>query len=100
MAQNPLIIKALAHLNPKLVKEISKDAITKNIPNDTEILREGQYVKVIPIVLNGLIKIFTRHKERDLLLYYIRPNESCVMSFAASLKNSLVYLITIITNFV
>ncbi len=53
----------------------------------TEILREGQFVKVIPIVLNGLIRVYTRRKERDLLLYYIRPNESCIMSFAASLKN-------------
>jgi len=81
------ITKVLSHLNPDLVEEITKEAITKNIPGETEILREGQFVKVIPIVLNGLIKVFTRHKEKELLLYYIRPNESCVMSFAASLKN-------------
>ena len=87
MAQNPEINKALSYLNPELVSEITKAAITKEIPIDTEILKEGQFVKVIPIVLNGLIKVFTRHKDRDLLLYYIRPNESCIMSFAASLKN-------------
>ena len=87
MEQNPEINKALSYLNPELVSEITKAAITKEIPMGTEILREGQFVKVIPIVLNGLIRVYTRRKERDLLLYYIRPNESCIMSFAASLKN-------------
>jgi len=87
MNKNPKISKALSHLKPKLVSEISKVSITKEIPKDTEILREGQYVKVIPIVLNGLIKVYTRHKDKELLLYYIRPEESCVMSFSASLKN-------------
>ncbi len=81
------ISHALPHLNPGLVQEIMAAAITKEIPQDTNILREGEYVKVIPIVLEGLIKVFTRHEDKELLLYYIRPNESCIMSFAASLKN-------------
>jgi len=81
------ISKALANMNPDLVSEIMATSTTKEIPRDTEILREGQYVKVIPIVEKGLIKVFTRNEEKELLLYYIKPNESCIMSFAASLKN-------------
>ena len=90
------ISKALAHLNRDLVSEITAAAITKEIPKESEILREGQFVKVIPIVLKGLIKVFTRHEDKELLLYYIRPNESCIMSFTASLKNepSKVFAIT------
>jgi CRP/FNR family transcriptional regulator len=51
---------------------------------------------VIPIVTKGLIKVFTRHEDKDLLLYYIKPDETCIMSFAASLKNepSRVYAMT------
>lgn len=87
---------AFSHLSPDLVSEITATAIRKEIPKDTEILREGQYVKVIPIVLEGLIKVFTRHEGKELLLYYIRPNESCIMSFSASLKNepSNIYAVT------
>ena len=81
------IPQALSHLHPDLVKEIMAVSSVMNITADTELLREGQYVKVIPIVLEGLIKVFTRHKEKELLLYYIKPNESCIMSFAASIKN-------------
>lgn len=87
MTTNTKISQALSHLHPDLVSEITSSAITKEIPKEFEILREGQYVKVIPIVLDGLIKVFTRHDDKELLLYYIRPNESCIMSFAASLKN-------------
>ena len=79
--------KVLSHLEPGLITEITRAATNKDIPRNTEILREGQYVKVIPVVLKGLIKVFTRHEDKELLLYYIRPNESCIMSFSAGLKN-------------
>jgi len=87
MNEKPKISKVLSHLNQKLLSEILKVSIKKDIPKDSIILREGQYVKVIPIVTEGLIKVFSRHDDKELLLYYIRPNETCVMSFSASLKN-------------
>ncbi len=77
----------LSHLDPKLLDSIRSTAILKELPKNTEILREGQYIKVIPLVLKGLIKVFTRYKDRELLLYYIQPEESCIMSFSASLGN-------------
>lgn len=88
--------EALSHLDQDLVREISTSALQKDLPGNTEILREGQYVKVIPVVLTGLIRVFTRHEDKELLLYYIRPNESCIMSFSAGIKNepSTVFAVT------
>ncbi len=74
-------------LHPDLRAEIEEHAILKEIPQGTEILREGQYIKVIPIVVEGLLKVFTRHEDKELLLYYIKPQESCIMSFSAGMKN-------------
>ncbi len=87
---------ALKHLSPSLIDEIISISKTQEIPKNTEMLREGQYVKVIPIVLSGLVKVFTRYEDKELLLYYIKPNESCVMSFSSGLKNepSMVYAMT------
>jgi CRP/FNR family transcriptional regulator len=79
--------KLTTPLHPDLRKELEVHAILKEVPQGTEILREGQYVKVIPIVLEGLIKVFSRHEEKELLLYYIKPQESCIMSFSAGMKN-------------
>ncbi|WP_273565815.1 Crp/Fnr family transcriptional regulator [Maribacter halichondriae] len=81
------ISKSLSYLNPELISRIEEESILKEIPKNTQILREGQFIKVIPIVLKGLIKVYTRYDDRELLLYYIRPDESCIMSFSASIKN-------------
>ncbi|MCG2588941.1 Crp/Fnr family transcriptional regulator [Rhodohalobacter sulfatireducens] len=87
MVNKQKLLQVFPHLNSELILEIEDNALKKDIPKGTEILREGQYVSVVPIVMDGLIKVFKQYEERDLLLYYIKPNESCIMSFAAGLKN-------------
>jgi CRP/FNR family transcriptional regulator, anaerobic regulatory protein len=88
MNNHEAILKALSHLNPELVSDILSVSTVKDIPKNTEILREGQYVKVIPIVIKGLIRVYTRYEGKELLLYYIKPNESCIMSFATTFDNN------------
>lgn len=80
--------KKLSFLNSDLVEKIQNASIIKEIPKGTEILREQQYVKVLPIVLEGLVKVYSRFEEKELLLYYIEPEQSCVMTFYAALKNT------------
>ena len=70
-----------------LKKEILEQGLRKSFPSGTEILRQGQYVKVIPLVLEGVLKVMSSYEEKDLLLYYIHPEESCIMSFSAGLWN-------------
>lgn len=90
MSQHSLtyIKKILSFLKPELVDLILKESNLREIPKGTEILREQQYVKVLPIVLEGLVKVYSRFDEKELLLYYIEPAQSCVMSFYAALKNT------------
>jgi CRP/FNR family transcriptional regulator len=88
LSQSDLLKDSLRQIGDPLKKQILEESTLQEIPEDTEILRAGQYVKVIPIVVSGLIKVFTRQEDKELLLYYIRPNESCIMSFASSLQNS------------
>lgn len=78
----------LQHLPAELVEQLEEHGIIKEIPAETEIMREGQYVKMVPLVLEGAVKVFTRHQEKELLLYYIENGESCIMSFNAALKNN------------
>ena len=78
----------LHYLPQDFVAEVEQHGDIKNIAANTEVIREGQYVKLIPLVLDGNIKVFTRHQDKELLLYYIENGESCIMSFTAGLKNS------------
>jgi CRP/FNR family transcriptional regulator len=78
----------LHYLPEEFISELEQYGIVRNFMDETEILREGQYVKLVPLVLEGLVKVFTRHEDKELLLYYIESGESCIMSFNAGLKNN------------
>ena len=78
----------LHYLPAEFINELEQYGVVKDFTADTEILREGQYVKLIPLVLEGVVKVFTRHEDKELLLYYIESGESCIMSFNAGIKNS------------
>lgn len=82
------IHKNLSFLSSELLVEIEKNSTIIAFDKNTELVREGQFIKVIPIVLEGLIKVFSRYEDKELLLYYIKPTESCIMSFSAILKNA------------
>jgi len=83
-------------LEGELRDDILSVSSIKTFEKNFEILKEEQYIKVLPLVLKGLVKVFSRFGEKELLLYYIQPMQSCVMSFAALLKNrpSRVFAIT------
>lgn len=46
------------------------------------IVNEDAYIRAIPIVLKGSIRVMRTDEEgKEILLYYITPGESCIMSF-------------------
>lgn len=77
----------LHFLGTALLNELEQHAVLQSFPANTTLVREGQYVKLIPVVLQGANKVFSSFEEKDLLLYYIQASESCIMSFAACQYN-------------
>ena len=78
----------LPDFSQELLQVIATEGSVMDVPAGMEILKEGQYVRMIPIVLQGLVKVFTRVEEKELLLYYIGSTQSCIMSFSAGLSQS------------
>jgi CRP/FNR family transcriptional regulator len=75
-------------INISLLEQLKKEGTIKTFASDTVIIDENDYIKFVPIVLNGSIKIFKLDEEgREMLLYYIKPGESCVMSFLGATCN-------------
>jgi CRP/FNR family transcriptional regulator len=87
MADDYGIEKKFYYLGETLVNKIIEASEIKTFGSGVQLIREGQYIKVIPIVLNGLVKVFTRIEEKELLLYYIKPEQSCIMSFSSAINN-------------
>jgi CRP/FNR family transcriptional regulator, anaerobic regulatory protein len=79
---------SILNFSARLQEEINKYALVKEVPKNAELMREGQFVKILPVVLKGLVKVFTRHEDKELLLYYIKPGETCIISFNAVLADA------------
>lgn len=70
-----------AHLEKALLDEIIQVGTFKEVPAGTTLIEIGQYVKGMPLLISGAIKILREDKEGDeLLLYYIEQGETCSMT--------------------
>ena len=73
----------------ELKEELLSTSQQLNFPSATEIVKPGQYIKVVPYVLSGVIKVLRINENGDeLFLYYIRKGESCAESIAKSILNT------------
>lgn len=74
--------------SPELVEKLNKYSIRKNYAAGSIILNENSHIRSIPIVIKGSIKVIrTEEDGREILLYYIKAGESCIMSFMGSIHN-------------
>ncbi len=78
----------LRFLPLELVRSMEDNGTMMSLDSGQEIMREGQYIKAVPLVLKGAIKVVSHFEEKELLLYYIQTKESCIMSLTAILENS------------
>jgi CRP/FNR family transcriptional regulator len=71
-----------------LQEEVSQFGQLKKFPIGAVILQEDSYIKAIPLVLKGSLKVMrTDPQGHEILLYYITPGESCIMSFLGGIHN-------------
>ncbi len=71
-----------------LQEEIASVGRSMEFPADTVIMEVGQYVKLVPLVIKGVIKV-SREDENggELFLYYLNGGETCSMSFTCCMMN-------------
>ncbi len=96
MDNNQIISSKLSFLEKELIDEIVSVGVLMQIEPDTMIIREGQYIKHLPIVMDGIVKVYSQFENRELLLYYIKQQQSCIVSFDAAIYNrpSSIYAVT------
>jgi CRP/FNR family transcriptional regulator len=81
-------IQAPLTLSTTLLDKLKAEGTVKTFQPDSVIIEENDYIKNVPIVLSGSIKVFKQDEDgREILLYYINPGESCVMSFLGAACN-------------
>ncbi|MCB0488228.1 MAG: Crp/Fnr family transcriptional regulator [Cyclobacteriaceae bacterium] len=48
------------------------------------LIKEGQYLNFLPIVIKGRIRVFQEKDDREILLYYVAKGETCMMSLSSA----------------
>ena len=73
---------------PELLDKLYKYSVSKEYEAGDIIVGENSQIKSIPIVTKGAMKVVrTEEDGREILLYYIKAGESCIMSFLGGLHN-------------
>ncbi len=74
--------------SPELVEKLYQYGIVKTYQEGDIILDENSSIRSIPIVMKGMMKVIrTEEDGREILLYYIKAGESCIMSFLGGMHN-------------
>lgn len=72
--------------SPELKEKIKQNSIVKNYSPGDVIVSENSHIRSIPLVAKGAIKVIRTDEDgREILLYYIKTGETCVMSFLGGL---------------
>ena len=70
-----------------LVKEMNKFGDIKYFKEGDVIMDYGKYIRMMPIVVKGTIKVFKMDDAgKEILLYYLSSNESCSMAYSCCVE--------------
>ena len=76
-------------LNDKeLFEEINTVGFIKSVEAGTMLMDIGQYIKYMPLVLSGSVKITREDNDgNEILLYYLEGGNTCAVSFTCCMQN-------------
>ena len=73
----------------ELFQEINNVGTYKEIPEGFKLIEIGDYIKSMPLLISGAIKILREDDDGDeLILYFIEQGDTCAMTLSCCLGNS------------
>ena len=72
---------------PALIKEMFQFGVIKHFKEGDIIMDYGKYIRMMPIVLKGTIKVYRMDDNgNEILLYYLSSNESCSIAYSCCVE--------------
>lgn len=72
----------------EILAKISGYGTARTFSEGEVVLNENAYIREIPIVISGSVKVMRTDEDgREILLYYIEAGESCIMSFLGGMHH-------------
>lgn len=77
-----------SQFEPTLIEEINQVATFMEVPEGQDLIKPGQYIKTIPLLLSGSIKIMRPDNDgEELLLYHLEKGNTCAMTMTCCIGN-------------
>src|SRR5258705_4812085 len=73
---------------PELQKEILKHGKILKAKKGDILIKEGQFLNFLPIVIHGQLRVYQQKEDREILLYYVGPEQTCMMSLSSAYFNN------------
>jgi CRP/FNR family transcriptional regulator len=74
-------------LEPELIKEIEQFGTYQEFKEGDVIMDYGKYIRMMPIILEGTVKVYKLDENgKELLLYYLSSSESCSMAYSCCVE--------------
>ena len=74
---------------PGLVKAIEEAGEVRTVPAGTVLMDIGSYVKFMPLVVEGAVKVLRENEVgNELFLYFLYPGQSCAMTVQCCVVNA------------
>jgi len=72
---------------PALIIEMQQFGEVKHFSEGDLIMDYGKYIRMMPIIVKGTIKVFRMDETgNEILLYYLSSNESCSMAYSCCME--------------
>jgi CRP/FNR family transcriptional regulator len=73
-----------------LITELEAKSVLMKVSEGETIIRTGNPVRAVPLVISGIVKVSRVNEEgQEILLYYVRKGETCAMSFTCWMTSQL-----------
>ncbi len=73
----------------ELLNEINQVGIFKEVAEGEKLMDIGQYIKSMPLLVSGVIKILREDSDgNELLLYFLEDGDTCAMSLVCCMGNT------------
>jgi CRP/FNR family transcriptional regulator len=79
-----LFKKLKSFSEPELQQEILKHGKILKANKGDILIKEGQFLNFLPIVIQGQIRVYQEKEDREILLYYVGPEQTCMMSLSSA----------------
>lgn len=85
MASQKQIHELFPGLEEGLYEELIKYGDVKEVPAGTTMLRTGQTIRSVMLVLDGVVKLYQEDEEGDeFFMYHIQPGQACAVSLVCT----------------